>query len=54
MDDPQIAAMHFAGLIVMMPLDKTMFGGTFTQEELKTFAEAGVRAFLAAYSPTRS
>ena len=38
----------------MMPLDKTMFGGTFTQEELKTFAEAGVRAFLAAYSPTRS
>ena len=54
LDDPRIAAMHFAGLIVMMPLDKTMFGGTFTPEELTTFAEAGVRAFLAAYGPTGS
>jgi TetR/AcrR family transcriptional repressor of mexJK operon len=53
-DDPRIAAMHFAGLIVMMPLDKTMFGGTFTPEELQGFADAGVRAFLAAYGPTHS
>ncbi len=54
LDDAEIAAMHFAGLIVMMPLDKTMFGGTFTPEELEKFAEAGVRAFLAAYGPIRS
>ena len=47
--DPQIAAMHFAGMIVMIPLDKTMFGGSFTEAELTRFAEAGVRAFLAAY-----
>ncbi len=38
----------------MMPLDKTMCGGIFTQEELRRFADAGVKAFLAAYSPTRS
>ena len=49
LDDPKIAAMHFAGMIVMMPLDKTMFGGTFTPAELTRFADAGVRAFLAAY-----
>jgi TetR/AcrR family transcriptional repressor of mexJK operon len=54
LDDPKIAAMHFAGLIVMMPLDKTMFGGTFSPEELERFAEAGVRAFLAAYGPAGS
>lgn len=53
MDDPKIAAMHFAGLIVMMPLDKTMFGGGFTAEELTRFADAGVRAFLAVYGTTR-
>jgi TetR/AcrR family transcriptional repressor of mexJK operon len=47
--DPKTAAMHFAGMVVMMPLDKTMFGGTFTAAELKRFAEAGVRAFLSAY-----
>ena len=51
-DDPMIAAMHFAGLIVMMPLDATMFGGTFTMEELERFAAAGVAAFLAAHGPT--
>jgi TetR/AcrR family transcriptional regulator, mexJK operon transcriptional repressor len=53
-DDPKIAAMHFAGLIVMMPLDKTMFGGIFAKEELTRFADAGVRVFLAAYGPTGS
>jgi TetR/AcrR family transcriptional regulator, mexJK operon transcriptional repressor len=53
-DDPKIAAMHFAGLIVMMPLDKTMFGGTFSKGELTRFADAGVRVFLAAYGPAGS
>jgi TetR/AcrR family transcriptional regulator, mexJK operon transcriptional repressor len=52
--DPQMAAMHFAGLIVMMPLDQTMFGGSFTAEQLARFAEEGVRAFLAVYGRARS
>jgi TetR/AcrR family transcriptional regulator, mexJK operon transcriptional repressor len=53
LDDPKTAAMHFAGLIVMMPLDKTMFGGSFTAEELTRLADAGARAFLAIYGTTR-
>ena len=54
LDDPRIAAMHFVGLVVMMPLDGIMFGGTFTAEDLTRYAEAGVRAFLAAYGALRS
>jgi hypothetical protein len=41
--------MHFAGLVVMMPLDSTMFGGTPSPEDLPRYTAAGVRAFLAAY-----
>lgn len=36
-------------LVVMMPLDKAMFGESFTPEELNQLADAGVRTFFSAY-----
>jgi TetR/AcrR family transcriptional regulator, mexJK operon transcriptional repressor len=51
-DDPALAAKHFAFLILGVPLDKAMFFGddpAFTGEELDHFADEGVRVFLAAY-----
>ena len=52
LDDPVLAANHFAFLILGMPLDKAMFCGSdeaFTAAELDDLADAGVRVFLAAY-----
>lgn len=51
LDDPLLAANHFAFLIVAIPLDKAMFCGddSFTAADLVHVADAGVRAFLAAY-----
>jgi TetR/AcrR family transcriptional repressor of mexJK operon len=54
MDDPRLAAQHFAWLIVGMPLDRGMFllpaepGGGLGVEGL---ADAAVGVFLAAYRP---
>ena len=53
LEDPQLAANHFAGLILWMPLDRAMFRRdeeSLTTEELKRLADAGVRVFLAAYA----
>ncbi|MBP2325249.1 TetR/AcrR family transcriptional repressor of mexJK operon [Kibdelosporangium banguiense] len=50
--DPALAAKHFAFLILGIALDKAMFFGDdtgFTTEELDHFADEGVRVFLAAY-----
>jgi len=51
LNDPLLAANHFAFLIVAIPLDKAMFCGddSFTAADLAHVADAGVRAFLAAY-----
>ncbi|MFF8732858.1 TetR/AcrR family transcriptional regulator [Streptomyces sp. NPDC015171] len=50
-DDPLLAANHFAGLLLWIPVNKAMFHGSpqHTQPELDHYAEAGVRTFLAAY-----
>jgi TetR/AcrR family transcriptional repressor of mexJK operon len=51
-DDPMLAAQHFAFLILSIPLDRAMFcgdGETFTAADLERFADAGVRVFLSAY-----
>jgi TetR/AcrR family transcriptional repressor of mexJK operon len=51
-DDPMLAAQHFAFLILSIPLDRAMFRGdgeTHTAADLERFADAGVRVFLAAY-----
>ena len=51
LDDPVLAASHFAYLILSIPQDKAMFcaAEVFTPAELETYADAGVRVFLAAY-----
>jgi TetR/AcrR family transcriptional regulator, mexJK operon transcriptional repressor len=54
LDDPLLAASHFAFLILSIPLDRAMFCGdeeSFTTADLERFADAGVRVFLAAYGP---
>jgi TetR/AcrR family transcriptional regulator, mexJK operon transcriptional repressor len=52
-DDPQLAAQHFAGLILWVPLNRAMFTGSDKPPpDLDHFATAGARTFLAAYTPT--
>ncbi|WP_031079633.1 TetR/AcrR family transcriptional regulator [Streptomyces sp. NRRL S-118] len=50
-DDPLLAAHHFSGLLLWIPVNKAMFHGSpqHTQAELDHYATAGTRAFLAAY-----
>ncbi|WP_435271203.1 TetR/AcrR family transcriptional regulator C-terminal domain-containing protein [Streptomyces sp. 1222.5] len=50
-DDPLLAANHFAGLLLWIPVNKAMFTGSpqHTEADLDRWAAAGVRAFLAAY-----
>ncbi len=57
LDDPLLAARHFAFLVLSIPLDKAMFCGeeeTFTAADLERFADEGVRVFLAAYGQRES
>ena len=51
LDDPGLAAGHFAYLILSIPQDQAMFAVAeqFGATELDRFADAGVRVFLAAY-----
>ncbi|MFF4017567.1 TetR/AcrR family transcriptional regulator [Streptomyces sp. NPDC001843] len=50
-DDPLLAANHFSGLLLWIPVNKAMFHGSpqHTQPELDHYADAGVQIFLAAY-----
>ncbi|MFC8274572.1 TetR/AcrR family transcriptional regulator [Streptomyces sp. NPDC057271] len=50
-DDPMLAAHHFAGLLLWIPVNRAMFHGSaqHTEADLDRYATAGVRAFLAAY-----
>ena len=50
--DPQLAAHHFVGLLLWVPINKAMFSGDVgasTKAELNAYATAAVRTFLAAY-----
>jgi TetR/AcrR family transcriptional regulator, mexJK operon transcriptional repressor len=51
LDDPLVAASHFAFLVLGRALDKSLFCGDspFTDAELTAQADAGAAAFLAAY-----
>jgi TetR/AcrR family transcriptional regulator, mexJK operon transcriptional repressor len=53
-DDPLLAANHFVGLLLWIPINKAMFTGDHSSSpgELERFAVAAVRAFLAGYGPT--
>ncbi|MCD0483557.1 TetR/AcrR family transcriptional regulator [Streptacidiphilus sp. ASG 303] len=50
-DDALLAAHHFSGLLLWIPVNRAMFHGgpQHTRSELDRCADAGVRAFLAAY-----
>jgi len=50
--DPLLAAQHFAGLLLWIPSNRTMFSGrpdVLTDRQLKAYARAGADAFLRAY-----
>lgn len=50
-DDPRLAADHFAGLLLWIPVNKAMFTGSpqHSEADLDHYAAAGARIFLAAY-----
>ena len=53
LDDPQLAAAHFNWLVMSIPLNQAMLLGQDeppARAELNRYADAGVRAFLAAYA----
>ena len=51
LDDPLMAANHFAGLLLWIPLNRAMFSGNCESDpaELTRYAEAAVDAFLRGY-----
>ena len=56
LDNPLLAAAHFNWLVMSIPLNQAMFLGEDeppANAELNRYADAGVRAFLAAYQPHR-
>ncbi|MEU3792420.1 TetR/AcrR family transcriptional regulator [Streptomyces fructofermentans] len=50
-DDALLAANHFSGLLLWIPVNKAMFTGRaqHTEADLDRYATAGTRVFLAAY-----
>jgi TetR/AcrR family transcriptional repressor of mexJK operon len=49
LDDPLLAANHFVGLLLWIPMNEAMFTGDsqpMTEAELERYADAAVRAFL--------
>jgi TetR/AcrR family transcriptional repressor of mexJK operon len=53
--DPLLAANHFVGLLLWIPVNKAMFTGDHcaTSNELECYALAAVQAFLNGYGPSR-
>jgi TetR/AcrR family transcriptional regulator, mexJK operon transcriptional repressor len=53
-DDPLLAANHFVGMLLWIPINKAMYTGDYrsTPDELDRLAVAAVRAFLAGHGPT--
>ena len=52
LEDPLLAAHPFVGLLLWIPVNRVMFCGDdarSTDADLARYAEAAVRAFLAAY-----
>ena len=60
MDDPLVAANHFVGMLLWIPVNQAMFTGNHhlcTRAELAHHADVAVAAFLNAYgskSPTKA
>lgn len=55
-DDPLLAANHFAGLLLWIPLNRAMFSGSCESDpaELARYADAAVDAFLRGYGTETS
>lgn len=55
-EDPMIAAQHFVGLLLWIPINKAMFSGDHVSSKTMNdrYASAAVRAFLGAYSKRRT
>ncbi|MBF8193934.1 TetR/AcrR family transcriptional regulator [Nonomuraea sp. K274] len=57
LDDPHLAAEHFVGLLLWIPVNKVMFwggGDHYSEADLGRLSEAAVAAFLRAYGPATS
>jgi TetR/AcrR family transcriptional repressor of mexJK operon len=56
LDDPLLAANHFVGLLLWIPVNKALFTGDHhaIPDELERYALAAVRAFLTGYGPSRA
>ncbi len=53
-EDPLIAAHHFVGLLLWIPVNQAMFTGNdepYTKAALDRYADSAVSAFLTAYAP---
>jgi TetR/AcrR family transcriptional repressor of mexJK operon len=50
-DDPRVAASHYVGLLLWIPVNRVMFSGAnpYSHAELDRFAEMAVEAFLRGY-----
>lgn len=56
LENPLLAAHHFVGLLLWIPINKAMFSGndkSSTKADLVKYAEAAVGVFLAAYGQRR-
>jgi TetR/AcrR family transcriptional repressor of mexJK operon len=55
LDDPFLAANHFVGLLLWIPVNKAMFTGDLdaATDELERYAVEAVRAFLTGYGAAR-
>src|SRR3977135_3900827 len=51
LDDPLLAANHFAGLLLWIPVNRAMFSGSnpYTEADLNRYAQGAVSAFLRGY-----
>jgi TetR/AcrR family transcriptional repressor of mexJK operon len=51
LDDPLLAANHFAGLLLWIPVNQAMFSGSnpYTEADLDRYAQGAVSAFLRGY-----
>jgi TetR/AcrR family transcriptional repressor of mexJK operon len=57
LEDPLLAANHFVGLLLWIPVNRVMFGGESrrnSDSDLERYADSAVAAFLAAYGDRRS
>jgi TetR/AcrR family transcriptional regulator, mexJK operon transcriptional repressor len=50
-EDPELAAAQFAGMVLWVPANRTLYGaGELSEAEIERYASAGVRTFLQAHA----